>query len=434
MGLVSSFEAQLQPFRSAMTRRSFHNLVTVLTGWVLSRRRSITRMMMAADVVGAKHHSTFHRFFSGARWSLDCLGLILFRRVLPYAQKTILLALDDTLAHKRGRKMYGVGMHHDPLLSGQGKIVTSWGHNWVVLAMIVEFPLWPQRVFSFPILVRLYLNKKAAAKWRVPYRTHGELGLQMISLICKQRKDRRFHVIADSAYGGHKLLAQLPDNCDLTTGLHLKARLHEAPPPRTGRAGRPRKRGHRLPTPEQMLAQGTRRLKMNLYGRRQDVEVAQTVAYLYETPQRPVCVVAVEPLQSGCRRRAFYSTCHQATARQVLAWYAQRWSLEVTFHDVKQHLGFEDPPGWTRRAVERTAPMAMLLYTFTVLWYVEYAAHRHPLVALPWYRSKSQPSFSDMLLALRCESLEETIFTHAAEPLPPSKIKKTLEFLLQLAA
>jgi hypothetical protein len=434
MGFVSSFEVELQPFRGAMTRRSFRNLVTILTGWVLSGRRCITRMMVAANVVGVRHHSTYHRFFSAAHWSLDNLGLIVFQRILCYVEETILLSLDDTLAHKRGRKMYGVGMHHDPLLSGQGKVVTSWGHNWVVLSVIVRFPLWPERVFSLPILVRLYLNKKAAAKWKVPYRTQGELALEMINLLCKPRKNRRFHVIADGAYGTQKLLAQLPDNCDLTSTLHMDARLYEAPPPRTGRRGRPRKRGRQLPTPEQMLARRRRRLKMKLYGRKQDVEVAQTVAYLHQLPQRPVCVVAVEPLQAGCRRRAFYSTCHQATARQVLSWYAQRWSLEVTFHDAKQHLGFEDPPGRTRRAVERTAPMALLLYDLIVLWYVEYAAHRSPLRVLPWYPTKRQPSFSDMLLALRRESLEETIFAPGIEPLVASKIKNMLEFMLQTAA
>jgi hypothetical protein len=147
-----------------------------------------------------------------------------------------------------------------------------------------------------------------------------------------------------------------------------------------------------------------------------DVEIAQTVAYLHQLPQRPVCVVAVEPLQAGCRQRTFYSTCHKATARQVLSWYAQRWSLEVTFHDAKQHLGFEDPPGWTRPAVERTAPMALLLYDLIVLWYVEYAAHRSPLQILLWYPKKAQPSFSDMLLALRRESLEETIFAPDVQP------------------
>src|SRR4026207_2068904 len=127
MALVSSFDFELQPLRAAMSPRSFRTLVPILPGWVLSGRRCITRMMVAANVVGTRHHSTFHRFFSAAHWSLDNLGLIVFQRILRYVEETILLSLDDTLAHKRGRKMYGVGMHHDPLLSGQGKVVTSWG-------------------------------------------------------------------------------------------------------------------------------------------------------------------------------------------------------------------------------------------------------------------------------------------------------------------
>ena len=184
MSLVSSFEALLQPLRTAMTRPSFNKLVTILTGWVLSAERTVTRMLVAAGVAGAKHHSVFHRVFACARWSLDRFGLIVFGLIEHYISGTILLSLDDTLAHKRGRKMYGVGMHHDPLLSGQGKVVTSWGHNWVVLAVVVQFAHWPKRVFSLPILFRLYVNKKSAAKHKLAYRTHSDLALELLSLVC----------------------------------------------------------------------------------------------------------------------------------------------------------------------------------------------------------------------------------------------------------
>jgi hypothetical protein len=434
MSLVTSFEALLQSLRTAMTRPSFNKLVTILTGWVLSAERTVTRMLVAAGVAGAKHHSAFHRVFACARWSLDHFGLIVFGLIEHYTSGTILLSLDDTLARKRGRKMYAVGMHHDPLLSGQGKMVTSWGHNWVVLAVVVQFSNWPRRVFSLPILFRLYVNKKAAAKSRIAYRTHSDLALEMLSLMCKHRKNRHFHVVADSAYGGQQVLHHLPRNCDLTSGLKLKARLYEAPPPRRiGRRGRPRVRGAKLPSPQQMLDARTQRLSMNLYGRKNDVEVASTKGYLFSTPNRLLAIVAVEPLRQGCRRRAFYSTCHDATAEQVLAWYAQRWSLEVTFHDTKQHLGFEDPPGWSRRAVERTAPMAMLLYSFTLIWYVEEGCRHDEITLLPWYRTKCEPSFRDMLLTLRRESLKQEFLIHPHAS-PNSKISKTLQYLLEIAA
>jgi len=435
MTLVSSFEVQLQGFTGAFSHRSFRHLVTILTGWILCRRRTVTQMLIAAGVVGTIHHSVFHRFFSAATWSLDRLGLIVFGMIEPYLSETCLLSLDDTLAHKRGRKTFGAGMHHDPLQSGQGQIVTSWGHNWIVLAVIVRFPFWPERVFSLPILMRLYVNNKSAAKWKTPYRTHNELALEMIHLLCKSYKSRHFHVVADTAYGRQHVLLKLPANCDLTSCVRMDAQLHAAPPTEyTCRPGRPRVRGFRLPSPEQMLQQNKRRLKMKLYGRQQDLDIAETIAYLYHVPQRPLKIVAVQPLSAGAKPRTFYSTCQDATAEQVLSWYAQRWSLEVTFHDTKQFLGFEDPPGWTRRAVERTAPLAMLLYSLIVLWYVQYAAHRKDWSCLPWYRSKQAASFRDMLTALRRQSLEEAFLGVTSDPLPASNFKKTLQYLVDLAA
>src|SRR5690606_16104153 len=134
-----------------------------------------------------------------------------------------------TLARKRGLKVFGVGMHHDPLLSSRGKAITNWGHSWVVLGVLLRFPQWPDRVFCLPILFRLYLNKQRAAKHRRVYRTRPELAVEMLHVLCgKQRQHRHFHVIADSAYGGQSVLRALPPNCDLTSRLVMNARLHSA--------------------------------------------------------------------------------------------------------------------------------------------------------------------------------------------------------------
>ena len=80
-------------------------------------------------------------------------------------------------------------------------------------------------------------------------------------------------------------------------------------------------------------------------------------------------MVAVHPLRGGRGRQAFYSTHHEASAEQVISWYASRWSIEVMNYDSKQHLGFQEPQGWSRQAVQRTAPMAMLVYSLIVLWF-----------------------------------------------------------------
>lgn len=437
MDLVRSFVELLQQVAFVFTAPTFGSFVTVLTGWVFARRRVVTRMIEAANAVETKHHSAFHRFFSAARWSRDELGLAIFALIEPWLDHgSVILSLDDTLARKRGLKIFGVGMHHDPLLSTRKTALMNWGHSWVVLSVIVAFPFRPDHYFSLPILFRLYVNKKTAAKnKKLPYRTRPELAIEMLALLCKRHENRRIHVVGDSAYGGQSVLAQLPTNCDLTSRLDLNARLYDAPPVRKpGTNGRPRKRGRRLASPRQMLAQRTRRLTLDIYGRRDRSRVADCVAHVYAVPDRPLRIVAVEPLTGGRKMQAFYSTCHEATAEQVLTWYAMRWSIEEAFHDAKGHLGFEEPQGWTRKAVERTAPTAMLLYSLIVLWFAA-EGHRHYRAPYrPWYRSKSCASFADMLNTLRCESVRVQVLSLGLQGQGSRNVMKTLCRAVQQAA
>lgn len=435
MCLVTSFLELLQPLAIAMSMPSFQNALTLLTGWVFAPRRTVTGMVVAAGAVGLKHHSAFHRLFASARWSRDKLGLIVFEMIAPWLGETVLLAGDDTLARKRGLKMFGVGMHHDPLLSSRGKAITNWGHSWVVLGVIVRFPLWPDRAFCLPILFRLYLNKKAAAKHRRVYRSRPELMVEMLELLCQARKNRRFHLVADSAYGGQSVLSHLPSNCDLTSRLVMNARLYALPPERVpGKNGRPRKRGQLLPTPADMLEQRAQRVELKIYGRQDRVRMCDAAACVYAEPKRLLRVVAVEPLVGGRPQQAFYSTCQQATAIEVLTWYAWRWAIEVANRDSKQSLGFEEPQGWSRNAVERTAPMAMLLYSLIVLWFVREGHHYYRPLERPWYTTKGDPSFADMLATLRRCSIRDQVLSWGLGGQGSRKVLELLENTAALAA
>jgi hypothetical protein len=320
-------------------------------------------------------------------------------------------------------------------LSSRGKVITNWGHSWVVLGVIVELPFRRGHYYCLPILFRLYLNKKSALKHRRTYRTRPELAVELLELLCKCRENRRFHVVADSAYGGQSVLSRLPKNCDLTSRLVKNARLYDAPPQRKkGTQGRPRKRGHLLPTPREMLVGRCRRVRLSIYGRSETARLVDQVARVHAAPERPLRVVATEAMKGGRGQEAFYSTCHEATAEEVIAWYAMRWSIEVTNHDSKQHLGFEQPQGWSRRSVERTAPLAMLLYSLIVLWFAR-EGHRswRPLVC-PWYTSKTAPSFADMLSTLRRLSVREQVLTLALAGPGSRKIQQLLENAVCMAA
>jgi hypothetical protein len=430
MALVPSFLAIVQPLDWTMRAPCFRSFVTVLAGWLFAPRRTITGAIVAAGVAGKRHHAAFHRLFASARWSLDEMGLIVFQLIaalLPAG--TVKLTFDDTLAHKRGKKVFGVGMHHDPILSTRKLKVTSWGHSWVVLAVVVALPFCPGRVFSLPILFRLYLNHDAAARARRAYKKRSELAVELLERLCKAHRERNFHAFADSAYGGETVLGHLPNNCDLTSRMPLSTRLHESPPARApGTNGRPRKRGARLPSPAQMIKQRGRRVTLAIYGRNDRVRLVETVACCYRVPGRLLKVVVVEPLVGGRPVQAFYSTASGQTAEEVLTEYAGRWSIEETIQGSKTWLGFEEPQGWSRNAVLRTAPIAMLLYSLVTVWFarVGHALYR-PLVR-PWYSTKTRPSFADMLETLKGACVRQEVSARLADAHLPQNL---LDPLLQ---
>lgn len=428
MSFVASFMILLQGVSGCFTKPSFQNFLILLQGWVFTRRHTVTGMILGANAAGTKHHSVFHRLFSRAQWSLDKLGLLVFDLLEPFCPKgSVLLAGDDTLCRKRGLKVFGTGMHHDPLLSTRKTALTSWGHSWVILSVLLEFPFRRGFYFALPILFRLYRSKQTRKRQGGAYFTKPELMVQMLKVLSEHRQDRRFHLIADSAYGGRSVLCHLPFNFDLTSRLHLCARLYGPPPERTARTtGRPRKRGQRLATPKEMLNQRCCHLELNIYGRHDKARIADSTARAYCAPGRDLRVVAVEPLSGGRDIQAFFSTCHRACAQEVLTWYAMRWSQECAIHDAKGHLGFEEPQGWTRQAVRRTAPVAMLLYSLIVLWFAQEGHRHYAPVFRPWYPKKRHASFADMLATLKTQSAKETLC--ASHRYSPSS--KTLRLLL----
>jgi hypothetical protein len=441
VSLVPSFLDLLQPLSCLMTTPTFDSFLTVLTGWVFARRRTVTGMILAADAVGGgpgrKHHSAYHRLFAAARWSLDELGLAVFGSlIVPLLNGLVLLGVDDTLARKRGLKVFGVGMHHDPLLSTRKTAITNWGHCWVVLGVILKLPFCGDRWFCLPVLFRLYVPKKTARKKGLPYYTKPQLAVQMLESLCGRFEDRRFHAVGDSTYGGKSVLLNLPANCGLTSRLTMDARLYDAPPARrtSRKGGRPRKRGTRLPTPQHMLAGRCRRLTLDIYGRKDKSRVAECVARVYAAPERPLKVVAVEPLTGGRKPQAFFSTRADDTAEAVLTRYAARWSLEVTNHDAKGQLGFQEPQGWTKRAVRRTAPVAMLLYSLVALWFSREGHRYYQPPVRPWYPGKTQASFADMLATLRCQSVRREVLSMGLHGRGSRNVVKTLLHAVKQAA
>jgi SRSO17 transposase len=415
-----SFHDMLVPLAVVFSQPSFQNFVLLMEGWILAGARAMTSTALAACREFPKHFATYYRFFSRAVWKADGLGDALLQMVLAFApQGPVVAAVDDTIARKSGKHIWGANIHHDPL--GFLPNALCFGHNWVVLAILIRVPLL-HRPVAVPLYWRLYRSKKArkgkARNGREQkttgttsasdHRTRPELAVEMLHRLREALPaSRLIHLVGDSAYGGKSVTRHLPPGVVAIGRLPMKAALYALPAARrSGRNGRPRVKGERLPSPQQMAnaSPGWRVATVRLYGKDVRVLYKTTVALWYNSAGKmPLRIVVVRDPKGRRKDEAFFSTDPNASPESVLETYALRWALEVAFRDSKQTLGFERSQARTPHAVLRTGPFAFVSYTLTVAWFCQHGHLRYPhgICIMPWYRQKRMPSFANMLQLLR---------------------------------
>ena len=482
MELTSSFQTLLLNFAPVFTAPSFQTFRLLMTGWIISmRHRYITDLIISSDSVYIGHFSDYHRFFSQASWDIDQLWELLAKlvvRTLVGKEATIILAGDDTLCRKRGLGIFGTGMHHDALSSSKSKKLFHWGHDWVDLCLVIEKPWWaPTKVFALPICMRLYRNKQglvkgknkvkskpgsgqrkaasrkakqaaearenAAAKARQvhkddnrPRKTRPELMAEMIAMVAAWFPDRKFILVVDSLYSGKSVLRNLPENFDLIGPVHARAALYEPATEQPEGRGRRRTKGKRLSSAKEWEKDRTpwKTQHFDQYGLRGSLRVkTRTGLYYTAGKDRLLRFVLSQDTVGGRPTRIFYSTDRSLSARKILSIFSLRWSIEVTHYDCKQHLGMEDPANRVPKAVERTAPMSMFLYSLTIVWFATQGQADLQFPDRPWYTWKKEPSFRDMLTTLRRKSWEDKLAPVSLKTTPDDNSVQLLTYLATLA-
>lgn len=206
-----------------------------MSGWIFCiGKHTVTGVLRAAGVVGRREHSGFYRFFSRGAWAPDEVGLMLMRlvlRVLPDGARVV-VTMDDTLARHTGKHISSAGMHGDPLLSCAARPLWHFGHNWVVLAVVVPFPKW-DKVFSLPVLVRLYRTEKVNKRMSLRHKKLTELGSELIERLSSSFPERRFLVVADDNYVNRTVVRELPGNASFLGRGRMDAAVYAPPPPYT---------------------------------------------------------------------------------------------------------------------------------------------------------------------------------------------------------
>jgi len=388
----------LELTRVGFTRPGFTLFTQLLTGWVCAPgRRTITAMITVADPAGRHAHDAYHRFVREGAWSMSIRWRVLAVHAVGRlaGDGVIELLCDDTLHHKSGRHVEGAGTFRDAVRSTVKTVVYALGLNLVVVCLRVQ-PAWGGCPIAIPVNVRLHRKHDTTT-------TIGHTAA-MLAEIAGWFPGRHLHLTADGTYA--TLARALPSRVHLTSRMRRDAALYEAAPPRTGKRGRPRLKGDRLPTPPEIAAQaGDRdwqRVSIGLRGTITERLVLVRDVLWYKVNKHGLMRLVIVRDPAGVENDDYFLTTDlSATGAQTATRYAGRWPIEVCFRDVKQQLGAQDPQSWKRQGPERAAALSLWLHAAIWCWYLKTHPHGQTWIPRPWYRHKTTPSFLDALAALR---------------------------------
>jgi hypothetical protein len=290
------------------------------------------------------------------------------------------------------------------------------------MMLLVEIP-WASRVWALPFLSALAPSERYATERGRRHKKITEWAWQLLLLVRRWYPQREIVAVADRAYASLQLLERcrkLRKPITFVTRLRLDAALYEpAPARRPGQRWRPRLKGERLANLSVVAEDRATVWKLttiaNWYGEGERmVEIASETAVWYSTGlfAVPLRWVLVRDPQAEFKTQALLCTDLKADPHKIVSWFVMRWQLEVSFQEVRRHLGFETQRQWSELAIRRTTPALLGLFSVITLF-----AHRQMRQAVgifrrqaAWYH-KRHPTFADALALVRKELwAEKTLY------------------------
>jgi len=403
-----------------------HVQVLLLGAILTPGKRTVTAVLRIMGLSAEPHFQIYHRVLNRAVWSSwEVSRVVLTLLVQAFAAcGPIIVGLDDTIERRWGAKIKARGIYRDPVRSSHSHTVKASGLRWLSLMLLVPIP-WAQRVWALPFLTVLAPSERYSQGRARAHKKLTDWARQALLQVRRWSPQRRLVVVADSGFAVIALLfrlTQLANPVCMITRLRLDAGLY-APAPRRqpGQVGRPRAKGARLPTliqvSQQARTQWRRVTLAHWYGHGcRSVEMVSDTAVWYHSgqPALPLRWVLIRDPLGQFKPQALLCTDLKADPVQILKWFMMRWQLEVTFREVREHLGVETQRQWSDRAIARTTPALLGLFSLVTLLAHQHARRRRlPIRQAAWY-IKSTATFSDALALVR-----RTLWSHRISQLSP---------------
>jgi Transposase DDE domain len=450
--MIVSLEYVVDELQPAFTQPSYGAACELLLGWILCLgRHTLRRVAQTAHPEVVPDHSqrhgldSYYNFFARSAWSPGALAyrvaLLVFTRLKLFGALT--LVVDDTLAHKRGQSVWGLGWFRDACASTKKRVATASGHNGVVLAVAVCLPFTGRPILALPLCARLH--RPGPGQPSCP-----ALARAMLAEVLAWFPGKRFTLVGDGAYASKGLLADLDERVTFVGRLRGDAALYDlrVPVPKKGKRGPKATKGPKLPPPKEAAQKADRKridagpwrwqaVAVFVYGCARCLR-AVTYQALWPTVlgQRSARVVVVRDPEGRMRDCYLFTTDLAARNAWVIEQFAWRWSIEVLFRASKQVLDLDAPHHWCQESVEKLAPWVWSMQSVIMVWYLNAG---HTLPEAQELRGRmgewdSEWSLRHMVQVLRSATLNATINPNSANEAELRNMVETLKKWANLAA
>ncbi len=400
----------LAPFAPLFSERVWLHAQLLLLGAILAPgARTVTAVLRVMGLAREDHFTNYHRVLNRATWSARhgsrmLLGLLITLLVPPGA--TIVLGADDTVERRSGRKIAAKGGYRDAVRSTKKHVIHSFGLKWVSMMLLVPVP-WSRRVWALPFLTALCWPAEQDGPRR--HKTSVDWVRQMMKQVRRWLPGRRLVVVVDGGFAAVSLaLACVTQRVVMVSRLRWDAALYHPPGPQPpGKRGPKATKGRRQRSLQAWAERSDtpwETVEVDWYGgQRKTLWVFSHTALWYTRRLPPVAMryVLVADPEGKLRMEAFFCTDLGATPEQILAWVVMRWSVEVTFEETRAHLGLETQRQWANRAIARTTPVLLALFSLVTLVALRLSQEGPiPVQGTAWYH-KAEPTFADCLTLVR---------------------------------
>ncbi len=430
--LPTRFASIIVAFAGLFRQRTWSHAKTLLLGAILTPGvRTVASVLRVLGLGAERHFVNYHRVLSRAAWSPRAASRILLGLLVRTFVPTgpIVFGIDDTIERRRGGKIRAKGIYRDPVHSSDSHFVKASGLRWLSVMLLAPIP-WAKRTWALPVLTALAPSERYAEERGIRHKRLTDWARQLLLQLGRWLPGRTLILVADTTFAALELLSALAPHVTCIVRFRLDAQLYAPPSPPRGRKrprGRPRKKGARLPSLHSVLTDRTTRWRrVTVPGWYGDLErtialTSGTALWSSHGTTLPIRWVLVRDPFGRFDPQALLSTDVTLDPLAIVRDFVQRWQVEVTFEEARRHLGLETQRQWSDRAIARTTPVLLSLFSLvTLLANRLVRAGTLPLQRTAWYQ-KTTPTFSDALAAVRAELWRGEGFDISTPPVEMSK-------------